>query len=190
MLHLERITADNFDLIRPGLTEIKNNPTPYDIRAVKRMIEYMDKNFDGYLDYLQKNESPNQPEGRVPSTTLLLFDDDKFVGVYDVRHRLNEFLSQHGGHIAYHIVPSERQKGYVKAGLKLVLNWCYAHLNLDKALLFCDSTNHGSDRAMTSVMTEMGGTRVPEHEFEGGIERGVWINTRAVPVNRDKQHDR
>ncbi len=178
MLHLERITADKLEQIKPGLTEIKNNPTPYDIASVKKMIRYMDNNFEGYLEEIARAEGPEQPDGLVPCTQLLLFDDDKFIGVYDIRHTLNDWLAKYGGHIAYHIIPSERRKGYVKAGLKEVLKWCHDNLQLEQALLYCEKTNVGSDRAMTAVMNEMGGSRVPDKEFEGDIQRGVWINTK------------
>jgi len=178
MLKLIEPSASCFEEIKAGLAEIKNNRTPYDIHAVERLVEYMDRNFEGYMDYLDKCRSPEQPEGRVPSTTLFLYDDDRFIGVYCIRHYLNDNLKKAGGHIAYQIIPSERRKGYVKAGLKLVLKWCRENLGLKEALLFCNAKNIASDRAMTSVMEEMGGRRVPDHVYENALERGVWIKTR------------
>ena len=166
-----------FEHIKTGLSEIKNNRTPYDIHAVERLLAYMDKDFEGYMEYLNSRKQPNQPAGRVPSTTLFLFDDDQFIGVYNIRHCLNEHLKIQGGHIAYQIIPSERRKGYVKAGLKLVLKWCRQNLNLNEVLLFCNAKNIASDRAMTSVMEEVGGHRVPDHTVDGVLERGVWIKT-------------
>lgn len=177
MLTLEKPNHKNLNKIKAGLQEINNNPTPFDIRSVKKMIESMQHDFDGYLAELEKGESPNQPENRVPNTVLLLFDDDQFIGVFDIRHKLNEALMNGGGHIGYQIIPSERKKGYLKAGLKLVLTWCYQELGLDEVLLFCNAENAGSDRGMTSVMNEMGGKRLPDQIIDDHLERGVWINT-------------
>jgi len=177
MIRLVEPSVSCFEQIKPGLMEIKRNQTPYDIHAVERLLEYMDKDFEGYMDYLERCRSPKQPEGRVPSTTLLLYDDNRFIGVYGIRHYLNEHLKVQGGHIAYQIIPSERQKGYVKAGLKLVLGWCRKNLNLTEVLLFCNAKNIASDRAMTSVMEEVGGRREPDHIVDGVLERGVWIKT-------------
>ena len=78
----------------------------------------MDKNFDGFFEFLKERESANQPQGWVPDATFFLFDDDKFIGLYNVRLALNEYLKKEGGHIAYQIVPSARGKGYRKQGLK------------------------------------------------------------------------
>ncbi len=180
MLHLEKVTQENLVRIEKGLAEIAVHPTPFDIQAVQNMLDYRKKNFDGYLDELKQNEIKHRIEGYSPDTVLLLFDDDKFIGVYNIRHTLTPYLLQTGGHIAYQIIPSERRKGYVKAGLKLVLDWCWKELGIEQALLFCNQENIGSDKAMSSVMLEMGGSRVPDKKMDGHIERGVWINTQKV----------
>ena len=177
MLKLVEPTKENLQKMKAGLAELKANPTPYDIGQTETLIRYMENDFDGYLKHWQQKRDSKQPEGKVPATTLFLFDDDKFIGFYNVRHYLNDFLKTQGGNIGYQIIPSERGKGYVKKGLKLLLNWCYENLNLDEVMLSCKSTNHASDRAMTSVMDEVGGHREPDIKFDQFIERRVWIKT-------------
>ena len=177
---LKLLTAKEIDFkkIKNGLVEIKNNPTPYDIYQVKKAISFMEEDFVGYASYLEACRSEKQPEGHVPSTALFLFDDDTFIGLYDVRHTLNEALRRNGGHIAYEIVPSFRQKGYVKKGLKMVLKWCDEQLGLSKVLVCCKAENTPSYRAMTSVMLEMGGFEQAPYQIEGHLEYRVWIKTR------------
>ena len=177
MLKLLEPTKENLQKMKAGLTELKANPTPYDIAQTATLIQFMEKNFDGYLEDWQQQRSLQDPKGKVPSTTLFLFDDDKFVGFYNIRHYLNDFLKTQGGNIGYQIIPSERKKGYVKQGLKLVLKWCYDRLNLDEVMLSCKAANHTSDRAMTSVMNEVGGHREPDINFDHFIERRIWIKT-------------
>ena len=180
MLKLVKPTLENLPKMKAGLAELKAHPTPYDIGQTKSLIEFMEKDFNGYLAYWDEKRGLKQPEGKVPATTLFLFDDDKFVGFYNIRHYLNDFLKTQGGHIAYQIIPSERGKGYVKQGLKLVLKWCHDQLELDEVMLSCNAENHASDRAMTAVMNEVGGHRDPDLKLDNHIERRVWIKTQKV----------
>ncbi len=177
MLKIEEPAEHLFDKARVGLLEIKNQPSPFDISAAKKGAEYALKNFEGYLDYVKQNKSQEQPEGRVPCTTFWLFDDEKFVGVFDVRHYLTEHLRQIGGHIAYEVVPSERGKGYVLRGLRLILDWCLNNLNLGEVLLFCNEQNERSHRVLEKALGEFGGRRLPHHEADGRIECGYWLKT-------------
>ncbi len=177
MLKLFLAEEINLQKIKKGLQEIKDHPSPYDIYQVRKAITFMEKDFKDYLIYLKECCSDNQPEGRVPSTVLFLFNDDVFVGVYNVRHELNEELRKSGGHIAYEIVPSYRQKGYVKEGLKLILKWCSEQLNLQEVLLSCIAENKPSYRAMISVMKEKGGYEDTPIKIDNHLEYRVWIKT-------------
>lgn len=47
--------------------------------------------------------------------------DNKVCGSISIRHELNDFLFNFGGHIGYSITPSERGKGYGKLQLKMGL---------------------------------------------------------------------
>ena len=178
MLKLVAPTKENLQRMKAGLIELEANPTPFDIRQAKTLIEYLKKGLEVYLEHCQQRRGEQQPEGYVPETTLFLFDDEKFIGFYNIRHSLNDHLKKEGGHIAYQIIPSERGKGYVKQGLKLVLKWCHDELGLDEVLLTCHAENQASDKAMTSVMNEIGGKRDSDIQLENGsIERHVWIHT-------------
>ncbi len=177
-IELKEISSADFELVRSGLLEIKNNPTPYDVSASKKAVVFAEQNFEGYLDFLNSLKSSEQPQGRVPSTLLWLFDEKNFVGIFDIRHFLNEHLRQTGGHIAYQIVPSYRGQGYALKGLELALKWCAQNLHLNEALLFCHAENYASDRVLQKALARFGGQRVPDKILDGHIERGVWLNTR------------
>lgn len=176
MLQIVQPTKENLKKTIQGLTEIKTNPTPYDLNTSKRLIDYMEKNFEGYLDFIKKQSSDEQPEGWVPTTTLFLFDDDQFIGIFDLRHGLTEMLSKRGGHIAYEIIPSKRRQGYGKAGLKLVIQFARQHLNIKKILVTCHGDNLPSHKMMLSVMRDFGGEIKEDILIDGHIEKGVWIN--------------
>ena len=111
------------------------------------------RNFDDpqeWIDFLVRHKDPKTvPEGRVPSTQFIFVRDEnqKIVGMIDIRYRLNEFLENYGGHIGYSVAPSERHKGYATQMLKAVLPVC-RELGIDKVLITCIKGNEGSKRTI------------------------------------------
>lgn len=81
-------------------------------------------------------------EGRVPATTLLAIsrEDNRVIGMIDIRHRLNDYLLQFGGHIGYSVRESERQKGYATQMLRLALLECQK-MSMDTVLVTCYKDN-------------------------------------------------
>jgi len=107
-------------------------------------------NYDEWLLKVKRSvDSHNIPEGKVPANTYFFVrtTDNKIVGMINIRHKLNEFLFNEGGHIGYSIRPTERKKGYATLMLKLGLQKC-KELNLDKILITCDKTNIASAKVI------------------------------------------
>ncbi len=90
------------------------------------------------------------PEGRVPGTIFLFVrkNDDKLIGMINVRHELSEYLYNYGGNIGYSIRPSERRNGYAKEMLRLALPYCRDILGLSKVMISCDVGNEGSRKTI------------------------------------------
>ena len=108
-------------------------------------------------------------DGYVPCTTLFLkrMSDNKVCGSISIRHELNEFLLEFGGHIGYSVTPSERSKGYGKLQLKMALEIA-KDLGIEKCLITADETNTLSNKTIIS---------------EGGVlENTVMWNNK--PLNR------
>lgn len=61
------------------------------------------------------------PEGHVPGTEFFLWEDDEIVGLFRIRHELNDFLREGAGHIGYGIKKEYRGKGYATKGLALTI---------------------------------------------------------------------
>ena len=114
-------------------------------------------------------------EGRVLATNFITVreSDDRLVGMLQVRHYLNDYLAQFGGHIGYSIRPSERQKGYAKEQLRQALIYCKETLGLEKVLITCLTDNEGSRRTILSQGGVYDGT-VHEPERDRDLER-YWI---------------
>ena len=103
-----------------------------------------------WIDFLAKHRDPKTiPEGRVPATQLIFVreEDQKIVGMIDIRHYLSEYLEKYGGHIGYSVAPSERLKGYATQMLKATLPVC-KKLGIDKVLITCIKGNEGSKRTI------------------------------------------
>ena len=180
MLKIVLPSPQYLDSVKDAIAEYQAHPSPFDIQVVESMIEVEKDDFNTYFhDVENKRLGIGLPEGYVPNTTLWLIDDEKYIGSFDLRHELNDYLLQNGGHIAYQIIPSARRKGYVKAGLKLTLDYARKNLGIEKALLTCHFENEASYRAMTSVMKEWGGEEISPSLVDGHNEHRVWINTQA-----------
>ncbi len=117
-------------------------------------------------------DGKNIPESWVPASLFLAIDEKNTVaGMIHIRHRLNEKLLLHGGHIGYSVRKSERRKGYATEMLGLALLEC-RKLGIDRALVTCAKTNLGSAR----TIQKNGG--VLENEITEGerITQRYWIS--------------
>lgn len=123
---------------------------------------YLD-NYQGWLELLEKDKNLVPSEQRVPAETYYLVNEqDRVVGMINIRLCLNKYLKESGGHIGYGIRPSERRKGYNKINLYLALLRCQ-ELGLKEVLLDCRADNEGSYRTMEAL----GGVRIKEYYSEG-----------------------
>jgi predicted acetyltransferase len=115
------------------------------------------------------------PEGRVACTFFWIVDGDDpgatdrtVVGFLAVRHALNDFLLEQGGHVGYSVRPSARRRGHAGRALRLGLAHAAA-LGLDRVLLTCEPDNVGSRRTIEGA----GGA----FEDVRAGKRRYWIDT-------------
>lgn len=134
-----------------------------------------DKSYKDLISTWKEYESENMYEkGRVPSSMYFLVDDDdKIYGAVDIRHELNDYLLQYGGHIGYGIRPSERRKNYASKMLSLALPIA-KELGINKALITCDKNNIGSAKTIINN----GGILENEVTNENEITQRYWVDLR------------
>lgn len=89
----------------------------------------------------------NIPKGLVPATTYFVIEENKIVGVLNIRHRLNDALLQSGGHIGYSVAVSKRRQGIATKMLQFALKQCRT-FNIDQVLVTCNKENIASKRTI------------------------------------------
>lgn len=101
--------------------------------------------FRRFVDTLARDALPESPRqsGHVPCTYLWMVDGGTFLGSLAIRHGLNEYLLNEGGHIGYSVRPSARRRGHAAAALAAALPIA-RDLGITRALLTCDEDNAGS----------------------------------------------
>lgn len=83
----------------------------------------------------------------VPSSTYFAVVEGNIVGIVDIRHKLNDFLTQSGGHIGYSVRPTERRKEYATKMLRAALEKC-REIGIDRVLVTCDKGNVASQKTI------------------------------------------
>lgn len=121
------------------------------INGTGGLQRYLD-DYEEWLKKLKQDYTRIPTEEKVPARTFFLIrtNDNKIVGMINIRTVLNEKLKNGGGHIGYSIRPTERRKGYNKINLYLGLKVCKEH-GIDTALLSCYKINIGSAKTMLAL---------------------------------------
>jgi len=114
----------------------------------------------------------NLGEGKVAHTMLYGFLDGVIVGRCSVRHQLNDFLRNFGGHLGYGVAPAFRQRGFgrqlFKAGREHLKS-----LGVDRAFVTCSSDNIASRK----IIEDAGGILQDEgiDPSDNKITRRYWV---------------
>ncbi|XXM71051.1 GNAT family N-acetyltransferase [Lysinibacillus sphaericus] len=138
--------------------------------VIKKDPADFDKMIQSLLD-AEKGE--NLPEGWVPDSTYWLAgENDRVIGVVNIRHTLTENLLNTGGHVGYGIRPTERRKGYATRLLSLSLEKA-KELGIQQTLVVCDKWNEASRR---TILNNGGAPAEDFVEEDGNVILRFWID--------------
>lgn len=152
---------------------IKYNSKPYGDAG-------LDKNYENYENWLKKLENLSSietcPSNMCPGREYFLIreNDNRLIGMINLRWNLNERMMKYGGHIGYGIRPTERRKGYNKINLYLCLLKA-KEFGIEKVLLTASDNNLGS----VNTIKALGGileNKVVDYEDENEMMGRYWIN--------------
>lgn len=105
-----------------------------------------DSTYDAWLEkVMAKLDVANLPPEKAPGITYFCVreEDNKIIGMINIRPTPNEFLRTEGGHIGYCIRPTERRKGYGTELLRLGLEVC-RRVDIHRVIVSCDKLNLAS----------------------------------------------
>jgi len=112
-------------------------------------------------------------DGWVPSTTRFLVEEGRILGVFNLRHVLNDHLRRTGGHVGYAVRPSARGQGFGTHLLEGAKQEARLR-GIGRLLVTCDESNAASRRVI-----EKSGSRlwdaIPREGTKGTTLR-FWIN--------------
>lgn len=116
------------------------------------MLHYYLNDYEGWLEVLERERNIVADENQVPTETFFLVraNDDKIIGMVNIRLKLNERVRNSYGSIGYGIRPTERRKGYNKINLYLTLLKC-KEMGIRDVILSCKKDNIGSSKTMLAL---------------------------------------
>lgn len=130
---------------------------------------------DGFRAWVERLARESDPSvvptpGRVHATSWWIVEGDAVLGAIQLRHELNDFLLEAGGHIGYGVRPTARRRRHASWALGEALVRAGA-LGLDRVLLTCDDDNLASRR----TIERSGGVLEDVRDTAIGRKRRYWI---------------
>lgn len=126
-----------------------------------------------WLKYNQEMETIEAPTLSKALQYGLFDENDRLLGLLQIRLELKGYLLEFGGHIGYCVRPSEKQKGYAKLMLQKALRIC-KDLGLDKVLITCLETNMGSSKTIEACGGVYEKTIFDDVNYQANMKR-YWI---------------
>lgn len=115
-----------------------------------------------YTERMRKREADRNAGDFI----IVRIDDDQPVGRIRYFH-LN--LLNRSAELGYIVAPDEQNKGYAKEGLKLLIDYLFSQMNLNKVYAQTASFNKTSIKLLESLNFKLDGTLRQHHYYKGDL---------------------
>ena len=116
-------------------------------KSISASVGMTSMDFKEWVDKVNKNvEIPDEEWGKF-YLYLVFNDENKLIGLLNIRFSLKEELREIYGDIGYGVRPSQRRKGYATQMLEYALNIC-KEKNMSEVIVGCYANNYGSNKVI------------------------------------------
>ncbi len=160
MLVLKKINYEDIDKEYEAIIKIPHNENGFENKYYNVSKEKFKNEIIPKL--LKNSEGVDLPEGYVPDTYFFLWNNQEIIGLFKIRHYLNDALKNGAGHIGYTILKNYRKNGYATKGLELAIEECKKIIKEDEIYL----SSHKSNPSSLKVQIKCGAYLYGENEDE------------------------
>lgn len=158
---------DDKEIIEEYIKEHENNNEH--ILHGSNMLDKLE--FEKWIKRIKETKTIPDGEWGISDTLIAVNENNKMVGIVNIRYNLSEELALKYGNIGYGVCPSERRKGIASLMLKKALEKC-KEKGLKKVILGCRKDNIGSAKTILK-----NGGILEREEMEEGIINQYYLIT-------------
>lgn len=162
MIYLKKANFEDAEKEYEAITSIPENENGF-MNGFYAIAKDDFVNF-GLQKMINSSEGRGLKEGHVPQTYFFVWDDDKIVGLFKIRHYLNDALRCGAGHIGYAILKEYRGAGYATEGLKAATEICKSLIKEDEIYMSSYKSNPASLRVQMKCGAYLSGEN-DDHYF-------------------------
>ncbi len=135
-------TINDYEILKEYVIEHYSNNE----KGISASIGMTNMNFKEWVEKVNRNTtSADDLWGRY--YLYLVFDNNKLIGLLNIRYDLTDELREKYGDIGYGVRPSERRKGYATKMLGYALQ-VLKEKEMKDAILGCYENNYGSNKTI------------------------------------------
>ena len=136
-------TLNDYEILKEYVIEHYSNHE----KTISSSLGMTNMDFTKWINKVNRNSTKADDEWGRYYLYLVFNEENKLVGLLNIRFDLSNELREKYGDIGYGVRPSERKKGYATKMLKYALDIC-KEKNMDYVILGCYENNYGSNKTI------------------------------------------